>query len=341
MITTSNNNKYNIATWIFAATFLFIILLAKLLVVLLSALLVHELVMSFSPFFMRKFKTSGDIAKVTVLVLVSALVITTLVLLGIGVAHFFQKGSDNLPSLFEKMAEILNHSKTLLPKDIVAYLPENIETAKTAVADWLKHNATFFKSAGTEVGRFIVHTLIGMIIGAMIALREVKKDNGDYPFVLAIEQRSTLLAQSFRKIIFAQTKISAINTILTTIYLMIILPLFGINLPFQKTIVALTFSFGLMPVVGNLLSNTIIIIVSLSASFGVAVVSLAFLVIIHKLEYFLNARIMGGHIKAAAYELLIVIVILESLFGIAGVVAAPIYYGYLKSELKNANIIGG
>jgi len=96
-----------------------------------------------------------------------------------------------------------------------------------------------------------------------------------------------------------------------------------------------------LPVVGNLLSNAIIIIVSLSASFGVAVASLAFLIVIHKLEYFLNARIMGGHIKAAAYELLIVIVIFEALFGIAGVVAAPIYYGYLKSELKSANIIGG
>ena len=338
---TIDDYKYNIATWIFAAVFLLIILISKLLVVLLSALLVHELVMSSSPFFMNKFKISGDIAKVTVLVLVSSLVISTLVLLGLGVGQFFQKGSDNLPSLLEKMAEILNHSKSLLPKDIVAYLPDNIETAKTAVADWLKHNAVFFKNAGAEVGRFIVHTLIGMIIGAMIALREVKKENGDYPFVVAVEQRSTLLAQSFRKIIFAQTKISSINTILTMIYLMIILPLFGIHLPFQKTIVALTFFFGLLPVVGNLLSNTIIIIVSLSASFIVAVVSLAFLIIIHKLEYFLNARIMGEHIKAAAYELLIVIVIFEALFGIAGVVAAPIYYGYLKSELKTAKIIGG
>jgi len=31
-----------------------------------------------------------------------------------------------------------------------------------------------------------------------------------------------------------------------------------------------------------------------------AVGSLAFLVVIHKLEYFVNARVMGGHIHARA-----------------------------------------
>src|SRR4029450_13019950 len=71
-----------------------------------------------------------------------------------------------------------------------------------------------------------------------------------------------------------------------------------------KTMVVVTFIAGLLPVIGNLISNTVIVVVSLSVSPLLAVGSLAFLVVIHKLEYFVNARGMGGQIRARAWELL-------------------------------------
>jgi predicted PurR-regulated permease PerM len=69
--------------------------------------------------------------------------------------------------------------------------------------------------------------------------------------------------------------------------------------------VAVTFIVGLLPVIGNLISNTIIVVVSLSVSPLLAVSSLVFLVVIHKLEYFVNARVMGSEIHARAWELLL------------------------------------
>jgi predicted PurR-regulated permease PerM len=92
-------------------------------------------------------------------------------------------------------------------------------------------------------------------------------------------------------------------------------------------------------VIGNLISNTVIVVVSLSVSPLLAIGSLAFLVIIHKLEYFVNARIMGGQIQARAWELLLAMLVMEAIFGIPGVVAAPIYYAYLKNELSAQNLI--
>jgi predicted PurR-regulated permease PerM len=92
-------------------------------------------------------------------------------------------------------------------------------------------------------------------------------------------------------------------------------------------------------VVGNLISNTVIFVVSLSHSLGVAAGALAFLVVIHKLEYFVNARIVGSEIQARAWELLLVMLAMESAFGIAGLIAAPIYYAYLKSELAARGLI--
>lgn len=70
-----------------------------------------------------------------------------------------------------------------------------------------------------------------------------------------------------------------------------------------------------------------------------AVAALAFLILVHKLEYFLNARIVGTQIRARAWELLIAMLIMESAFGIVGLIAAPIYYAFLKRELAAANLI--
>ena len=144
---------------------------------------------------------------------------------------------------------------------------------------------------------------------------------------------------AFRQVVFAQVWISGINAILTAIYLAVVLPLFGIELPFTKTLIVLTFVFGLIPILGNLISNTVIFIVSLSQSLMVALAALGYLIVIHKLEYFLNARIIGNHIQAKAWELLLSMLILESAFGIPGLVAAPIFYAYLKAELSEKGLI--
>lgn len=67
--------------------------------------------------------------------------------------------------------------------------------------------------------------------------------------------------------------------------------------------------------------------------------SLLFLVVIHKLEYFLNARIIGARIHAAAWELLTVMLVMETLYGIPGVIAGPIFYAYVKRELSTAGLV--
>ena len=56
----------------------------------------------------------------------------------------------------------------------------------------------------------------------------------------------------------------------------------------------MTLITGLLPVVGNLIANVVITLVSLSVSPVLAVTSLVFLIVIHKLEYFVNARVMNG-----------------------------------------------
>ena len=94
-----------------------------------------------------------------------------------------------------------------------------------------------------------------------------------------------------------------------------------------------------LAILGNLISNTAIVIVSLAVSPYVALASLIYLVVIHKLEYFFNTRIVGSQIQARAWELLLAMLVMEAAFGLPGVVAAPIYYAYLKQELVDRGLV--
>jgi predicted PurR-regulated permease PerM len=83
----------------------------------------------------------------------------------------------------------------------------------------------------------------------------------------------------------------------------------------------------------------VIVVVSLSKSFLLALSSLAFLVIIHKLEYFLNAHIIATRIRCKAWELLVAMLLMEALFGFRGLIAAPVFYAYIKDELTSRGLI--
>jgi predicted PurR-regulated permease PerM len=178
-----------------------------------------------------------------------------------------------------------------------------------------------------------------MVIGAMVSLREVLGQDPVGPFARALAERMFRLGDAFRRIVFAQVRISALNTVFSAIYLALVLPMFGVSLPLTKTMILVTFLAGMLPVIGNLISNTVIVVVSFAHSPIVALSSLIYLVVIHKLEYFLNARIVGAMIRAKAWELLSAMLVMESAFGLAGLVIAPICYAWLKDELNQRGLI--
>lgn len=306
----------------------------NLLPALLSGLLVYALVAVMVPGLNAVVALHGEGPRLLSVTLLAAVAIAIIVLAGFGVAAFFRHGDETLPALVTRMAEILDAARDDLPRWMLRYFPEDAEALRLALVEWLRENTGSFQIAGAELGRALTHIILGMVIGALLSLESAVPSAGEAPLNRVIRDRGTRLAEAFRRVVFAQFQISAFNTLLTGVYLVVVLPLLGIELPFAKTLIAITFIAGLLPILGNLISNTIIFIVSLSQGVWVAVGSLTYLVVIHKLEYFLNARIIGGQIRARAWELLIVMLVMEAAFGIAGLVAAPIYYAYVKSELK-------
>ena len=261
-------------------------------------------------------------------------------LLGAGLGLWsFMRGSRGMAALLSVVAETLDNLRRTLPPDIAEAIPPTMEDLRWQITVMLREHSHRISAAGMAGIRTFIHVIFGMVIGGMTALHHFDAIDRWQPFVAALYARTGALADAFDKIVFAQVKISALNTILSALYLMVVLPLCGVHLPMVKVLIPLTFIAGLLPVVGNLISNTAIVLISLGVSPGVAMASLVFLVLIHKLEYFFNARIIGGQVQARAWELLCAMLTMEAVFGLPGLIAAPVAYAWLKAELRARNMI--
>lgn len=244
--------------------------------------------------------------------------------------------------LLQQMAVALEQLRVQLPPWLSMHLPVSFDALRGASATWLRDHASQVQIWGGHTVRGLGYAAAGIVIGALAALQLPMRPpifDGAAPLSAAVRRRFDDLMLSFTAVVFAQLRIAAINTVLTAIYLLGVLPLLGTPLPLAGTLVAATFLASLLPVVGNLVSNTMIVVVSLSQSVTVAGFSLMWLMLIHKFEYFLNAHIIGSRIRARAWELLVAMLVLEAMFGLAGLVSAPVLYAQIKRALHQRALV--
>ncbi len=148
-----------------------------------------------------------------------------------------------------------------------------------------------------------------------------------------IRKRFSSFYQSFETVISAQLIISAINTVLTAIFV------FATGIRYASVLLVLTFVCGLLPIIGNIVSNTVIIALAFTVSPKLAAFGFIFLLGIHKLEYFLNSRIIGGRIHHPMWLMLLALIIGERLMGIAGIILAPVILSFVKVELQKISVL--
>ncbi|MDV5140906.1 AI-2E family transporter [Chimaeribacter arupi] len=316
---------------------LLLLLPLHLLGCFIAGFVVYELVNALTPHFQKII--SGDRARWLVVALISTAVVSGLIAAVTGIISFLMQDVQNSAVFNARVASLLEDAQSRLSPVMSHYLPTNIEELQRQFLKWLRDHIVMLQNIGKNAAHTFITMLIGMVLGAIVSLQRDDSAQPYPPLKAELLQRMQLLASAFRNIVFAQFKISLINTVLSAAFLFGVLPLFGIHLPLAKTLVVVTFVCGLIPVIGNLLSNTLIFIVGLSLSLWVALLVLSYLIIIHKVEYFLNARIVGTRINARSWEILLAMLIFESAFGLPGVIAAPIYYAYLKNELRHAALI--
>ncbi len=312
-----------------AALIFLAILQLQLIVVMYAGMLTYALVMKLSAQWIHRGAHSRN-SRLLAVVLVAVVVGATLVLGGFALHLVLRSGLD-VHELILQMSDILASARSWLPSVISARLPQQ-EDLLASTGALLRTHAGDIGTLGLGALKNIGYALIGILLGSMFAIGTTTHPLALGPVSRHLAKQLMAVEDAFWRVISAQLRISLLNTLITAIYLLIVLPAFGVHLPLTKTLIAVTFLAGLLPVIGNLISNTAITIISLSQSLGVALASLGFLVVIHKLEYFVNARFVGAQINARPQEILVIMLIMERLLGPAGVVAAPVFYAWLKAE---------
>ncbi|MGD8202564.1 AI-2E family transporter [Pantoea sp. FN0305] len=273
-------------------------------------------------------------------------VLIVLCLLGIGFFYLLTKGVNFFSSGFPSSSELINSFSEILKSAGSTFhlfsdmdIPESFDEFKYAAIKLIKYHISTFALVGKNALHLAATVVIGLIIALMIFLQHDSPPYFQAPLTQQLSNRVSNFYLAFKDFFHAQIKISLLNTFFTTIFLFLVLPVVDIALPYKKTIILATFFLGLLPVVGNLISNTIITFIALSISLKAALLSILFLIIIHKLEYLFNANFLGKSSKVNVWEIILAMVVLETVWGIAGVVAAPVFYSYIKTELAQLKLV--
>ena len=259
--------------------------------------------------------------------------------IGYGLFYFSQQAYKTLPKIAEQtIPAVVNFAER-----------QNFELPFTDYASLKTLGLKEVNERLANVGRYahvaalqLAMLLVGLVVALSFFINK-KWDEEDDPeavkgslyatVVRELVLRFTTFYRSFARVIGAQIVISVINTGLTAVFL-----LYN-RFPYATVIIVLTFLCGLLPIIGNILSNTLIVGVAFTISPRLALGSLIFLIVIHKLEYFLNSKIIGDRIKNPMWLTLIGLVLGEKLMGIPGMILAPVVLYYIKVEASRNKVV--
>ena len=158
------------ASWILAALAMLFSLRLHLLPALIAGLLVYELVHVLAPLFARH--TTTRRAKAAAIVVVSLFVVGIVSAASFGIVVFMKGEGGSLSALLAKMADIIEDSRSTLPAWVVEFLPSNAQGVRDTLSQWLREHASELQSIGKDTGHALAQVLIGMVIGAMVSLRD-------------------------------------------------------------------------------------------------------------------------------------------------------------------------
>lgn len=185
-----------------------------------------------------------------------------------------------------------------------------------------------------------IHYFFQTLFSLIISISLIKEPNTDTSRTITLLKNNFLDFINFFKVLMvAQIYVAIWNTLWLAIYIFVMLPIFDIELSYKKTLIILTLFVSLIPALGNIVSNTALLILCIPSGIYVVLTSLIFMVLIHKAEYLINAKIVGQKSNANLVEILMALIIFELLFGLDGLILGPVVYVYIKHFLLKEKIL--
>jgi len=192
--------------------------------------------------------------RIIAVVLVTAVTLALLGLGTFGLATLVTDRSDNLPALMSKMADIVGSARIYLPPWIQDHVPQNLDELEKTAAVLASQPCGALQVIGERFGGVLLHVLVGMIIGAMVALTDLTPTRELPVLSRSLEQRVSRLGQSFRASSSRRSVFGAEHLADGDLSGRAVAD-DGDQLPLTKTMILVTFFVGLLPVVGNLIST--------------------------------------------------------------------------------------
>lgn len=264
-------------------------------------------------------------AALALFVLLAGLIVTILV-------AFARIGLSRLPVLLDRVLPRVNDLAARLGAESTL---TSVEDLRGLILETAKDNVRSITAASGLLTRgfFQIVAAVAVVVLRFLAAPPPRPPRGGgVGLIRECEERGTLFAASFELVMGAQVVIAAINAGVTAVFL------FAAGIPFRSLLILATFLFGMIPIAGNIASNALIVAAALARSDRLALLALAFLIAIHKVEYFLNGRIVGARTEIPMWATLAGLLIGEAVMGATGVILAPTLIHYAREELRASSI---
>jgi len=209
------------------------------------------------------------------------------------------------------------------------------------VFDFLKQNTEFLTFSAT----LVLKSLLGVVLGIILYFSPITENsNNAWGSVMStVSKQASVFYESFKNIMAIQAMIAVMNTVIITVLATGFTWLwFGEFLPYWYVLVALTAILSLVPVVGNLLINLILALLTVQMSPLYVLVGLVTFVGIHKLELLVIGKKMDEKVNIQFAIILFSMVLGEMLFhSMSGMILGMVTIVTIATLLRQVSIENG
>lgn len=242
---------------------------------------------------------------------------------------FVKIGMARLPLLIDRVLPHLDELASRFGFDLPV---DNVAELREVILQTVKENERSIASASGLLTRGFFQIIVAVVVAILRFIAKPGEPGGkrglDAELLRECGERAALFSASFEVVMGAQILIAAINAAVAAAFL------FAFHIPFRTMLTLTAFVCGMVPIVGNVISNSLIFASALTISEHMALLSLIFLVVVHKGSYLLNSRIIGARIETPTWAILLGLLAGEALMGVTGVILAPTLIHYVREELR-------
>lgn len=323
--------KINSIIAVFWILFTFLLIQSNTTQMLLS-LLFTVVVLHFSEDFFAKFIQNKKLLKI------ASLILSASIFAFVSIALYF-----SFKFMGEDLAELIQSSQPLIMETMKDFgLNNNAQTIAdlyVIIIDFLKANIGFI----TFSAILLLKVVLGIILGIVVHFSNIEDQDTDNAWgsvIHKINEQCKIIYKSFRDIMSIQILISLMNTtIISAMALGLTYLWAGEFLPYWYVIIPLTAILSLIPVVGNLMINIILILATIQVSPAFVLVGLGLFLIIHKLELIVIGNKMNEKVGVPFIVVLFSMILGELLFhSMSGMMIGMVIMVSLSKILRSIDV---